>query len=129
MPLDWLLILVALAVLYAAGKAVVRVVRRRGRSRWENADSEQWFRSLFEDSPMACHEIDRTGQVRRVNSRECGLRGMTATEMLERHCTDLVPEPERDRYWESVRQKLNEDLALVPYQRTFRHPDGRMVTL
>ena len=51
---------------------------------------------------MACHEIDRTGLIRRVNSRECKLHGMTAAEILERHYTDLVPESEGDAVTRSL---------------------------
>jgi signal transduction histidine kinase/ActR/RegA family two-component response regulator len=54
---------------------------------------------------------------------------MTAGELLERHCTELVPETERDRYWDTVELKLNEEVVLAPYQRKFRRPDGQTVAL
>ncbi len=41
------------------------------------------FRSLFQDAPVAYHQIDREGIVRAVNQAECDLLGFDASELAE----------------------------------------------
>src|ERR1035441_9648973 len=49
-------------------------------------ESEQRFRDLFEQGPVAYHELDQEGIVRRVNQAECELLGV---ERSEEHTSEL----------------------------------------
>ncbi|MGA2195620.1 MAG: PAS domain S-box protein, partial [Bryobacteraceae bacterium] len=47
-------------------------------------ESEDKFRALFDDAPVAYHELDMDGVMHRVNRAECALLGYEAAEMLGR---------------------------------------------
>jgi len=78
-------------------------------------------RNLFETAPIGYIEIDQEGVVRRVNRRECKLRGLEMSEMVGVQCSDLLPEMERERYREQILRKMEGAVALIPYQREYRH--------
>ncbi len=109
-------------------------IRRRGRAAAERrpeTESESFdaaTRNLFETAPIGYMEIDRAGMVRRVNPLECKLRGMEQRAMLGVHCSELLPQAERQRYREQIQRKLEGTMALIPYQREYRH-DGRKITV
>ena len=79
--------LVLVACLLAAVLAVVwwryqQVVLFRMRVQKELEKSEEQFRSLFEDAPVAYHELDTKGIVRRVNRAECEMLGYERADVL-----------------------------------------------
>jgi PAS domain-containing protein len=45
-------------------------------------EAEERFRDIFAEAPIAYHEIDSQGIVRRVNRAECELLGFAASEIL-----------------------------------------------
>src|SRR5579872_4787077 len=47
-------------------------------------ESQERVRGLFEDAPVACHEIDRRGVILRVNQAECALLGFEPADMVGR---------------------------------------------
>jgi PAS domain S-box-containing protein len=87
------------------------------------------FESIFNDAPIGYQDVDVDGMIIRVNEKECLLRGLRADEMLGRHFWDLFPEPHQKRIREEVRKKLSGEASLVPIQRNFLRPDGRLLTL
>jgi len=84
---------------------------------------------LFEASPIGFLEIDAKGIVRRVNRKECEFRGLAPREMMGKHCTDLLPLADRQRYREQLERRMSGQVALVPYQRKYLRPDDSMVTM
>src|SRR5690242_14524769 len=58
-----------------AGLTILRDVTAQRRTHDRLRESEHRFRTLFEEAPIAYHEIDREGVVRRVNRAECDLLG------------------------------------------------------
>jgi PAS domain S-box-containing protein len=109
--------------------------------RWRKSGSRDAFKTsaeafdgdvagdLFEIAPIGYLEIDRAGVVRRVNRRECKLRGRAESELLGAHCAEFVPEAERERYREQIKRKLAGQMVLVPYQREYVRPDGEVVAV
>jgi len=91
--------------------------------------SEERYRSLFEDAPVAYHEIDTHGVLTRINRAECELLGYKAAEMLGRAVWELVDAEERAASQEAVLKKMNGEKALVPFERTYRARDGRQVAV
>jgi len=91
--------------------------------------SEQRYRSLFEDAPVAYHEIDVNGVLTRINLAECALLGYKREEMLGRPVWELVDEEEQAASRESVAKKVRGEKALVPFERTYRTQDGRQVAV
>jgi len=84
---------------------------------------------LFEAAPVGYVEIDPKGIIRRVNRRECELRGLALREMVGKHCADLIPPSDRQRYREQIERRLSGQVALVAYQRRYVRPDATMVTV
>lgn len=92
-------------------------------------NSDQRYRSLFEDAPVAYHEIDANGVLTRINLAECALLGYKREEMLGRPVWELVDVEEQAASREAVSKKLREEKPLVPFERTYRTQDGRQVAV
>ena len=92
-------------------------------------ESEERFRSLFEENPVACHEIDRDGIVRRVNRAECTLLGFDAEDILGQPIWLFVTLEERDRSREAIGRKMSGEQPLAPFEREYQRRDGARVAL
>jgi two-component system, sensor histidine kinase and response regulator len=92
-------------------------------------ESEERFRLLFEQAPVAYHEIDREGVVTRVNQAECSLLGYAAGEILGRHIWDFVSPEAQAKSREAVQKKIAEEQPLVPFTRDYHHRDGTRLVL
>ncbi|MDZ4800737.1 MAG: response regulator [Bryobacteraceae bacterium] len=92
----------------------------------EQRQTEARYRALFEDAPVALHEIDAKGIMRRVNAAECMLMGRSPEQILGQPAWALVRESERSRA--SVLNKLAGRQPLQVFLRHYDLPDGRIVT-
>ncbi len=110
-----------------------RQMRRRSRASQTYAaalrDSEERFRGLFEDAPVAYHEIDREGIIQRVNQAECELLGYERQEMLGRPIWDFVSPEARAQSKEAVRRKVSGEQPLRPFCREYARRDGKTLIL
>src|SRR5260370_35365832 len=84
---------------------------------------------LFDTAPGGYLEVDTKGTVRRVNRRECELRGLALREIVGKPCWDLSPPADRQRFREQTERRLTAQVALVPYQRENLHPNGTLVAV
>ena len=114
--------LIGLGVLALAARAT----RRRARERRE---SDAKFRDLFENAPVAYHEIDRDGVIDRVNRAECELLGFQAGEMVGRRVWEFVAKADREASRAAVRRKLSGVQPLAPVRRRYVRRDGGEVLL
>ena len=87
------------------------------------------FEAVYNDAPVGYQDMDTEGTILRVNTKECLLRGLRADEMIGRRCWDLFPEAHQNRIRTEVLKKLAGEASLVPIQRNFLRPDGRLLTL
>jgi PAS domain S-box-containing protein len=94
------------------------------RAKAESQESEARFRDLFESAPVAYHELDRDGVVRRVNAAECALLGYQASEMLGRAAWSLVAKADQEASRAAVFRKLAGTQPLTPVRRRYRRRDG-----
>jgi PAS domain S-box-containing protein len=92
-------------------------------------DSEERFRALFEDGPIAYHEIDTNGVVQRVNRAECELLGFQPEELLGRPVWDQVADDQRELSRERVAAKLTGQERLVPFERFYAGRGGARLLL
>jgi PAS domain S-box-containing protein len=92
-------------------------------------ESERRFRDLFEHGPVAYHELDRKGIVRRVNQAECALLGLQADDILGKPIFDFIASGEQSQSWEAFEGKLSGKQAIVPFLRRYVRSDGRQLTL
>jgi two-component system sensor histidine kinase/response regulator len=84
-------------------------------------ESESQFRDLFDDAPVAYHELDTENRLTRVNKTELAMLGYAADEMVGRAVWDfIVEDPLEDHIPVQVAGELN----LEATQRTFRRKDG-----
>jgi PAS domain S-box-containing protein len=86
--------------------------------------SETQFRDLFESAPVAYHELDRQGVIRRVNRAECALLGYKAGEILGRPVWEFVAEADGEASREAIRRKLSGEQPLEPVRRRYVRRDG-----
>src|SRR5580704_3447914 len=84
---------------------------------------------LFEAAPIGYLEIDPKGVVRRVNRKECEMRGLARRELIGKICWNLLPPAERQRYREQTERRMSGHLSLLPYQRKYLRPDGSTITV
>ena len=80
--------------------------------------------SLFDDLPVACHEIDSYGVITRVNATECRLLGYCQAALVGRYVWDLVDPASRDESRKAVEQKLTGVVALHPFEREYSTAGG-----
>jgi PAS domain S-box-containing protein len=98
-----------------------RAIQRRNR---ERAESEAKFRDLFDSAPVAYHELDRDGVIRRVNRAERELFGYEAGEMLGRPVCEFIAKTEREASREAVRRELSGGPSLGVVERHYVRRDG-----
>src|SRR5262249_49723845 len=91
--------------------------------------SEERFRGLFEDGPIAYHEIDDQGTLRRVNRAECELLGFDRAELLGRPVWDLVSPEQREISRNTVLQKLQGTGRLQAFERPYTRRDGETLII
>ena len=88
-------------------------------------ESEQKFRDLFDDAPVAYHELDLDNRITRVNAMELGMLGYTAEEMVGRSVWSFILEEKP----EEIMPREKATKARLEYQCTFRRKDGRKVSV
>jgi PAS domain S-box-containing protein len=108
---------------------ILREVTQHRRATERLRETQNRFRSLFEEAPIAYHEIDRSGVVRRVNRAECELLGFSPKEILNRKVWDLVAPEQQELSRAAVRRKLSEEQTLGPFYRDYLRGDGTRLTL
>src|SRR5712691_2076592 len=92
-------------------------------------ESEEQFRGMFEEAPVACHEIDRDGIVLRVNRAGCKLLGFEQEEMLGRCIWDFAVLEEREKSREVIRKRMAGESAFMTVEREYSRHDGVGLTL
>ena len=92
-------------------------------------DSEKRFRDLFEDAPIAYHETDTNGIVRRVNRAECRLLGLDPADIVGKHAWELLAPEERERSRDAMRGKLTRQVQVEAVERDYVAADGSRRTM
>ena len=91
------------------------------------ARSEERYRLLFEEAPVAIHELDSHGIMTRVNRAGCALGGYSREELIGRHASEFVDPEQREESRAAVRAKLSGVQPLAPVERSFQRKDGRLL--
>src|SRR3954471_8352326 len=109
----------AVHALFISALGIVNIVswRMNEDAREETRDSDQRFRSAFEDAPIGMALVGLDGNIQRVNDRLCADTGLTAGELLGRRLDSLRPESDHDgSMWPAE--------AGVEIERRFTRADG-----
>ena len=112
-----------LRILGAIGNQVGEFLERK-RAEQELRESEARFRHLFEDAPVAYHEIDIHGTVTRVNHADGRLVGLPLEQIVGRPIWEFIAPAEREASREAVRKKLAGEMPIAPFEREYQSADG-----
>jgi PAS domain S-box-containing protein len=88
-------------------------------------ESEERFRMMFEQAPIAYHEIDKQGIIRRVNGAECELLERPADELLGTPVWELVAPEQRELSRSEVVRKLQGGKLTDAFTRDYLTKSGR----
>jgi PAS domain S-box-containing protein len=115
----------------AVCRALEEKQRRAEQARTHHAlrESEERFRHLFEEAPVAYHEIDREGIMVRVNRVECELLGYPPEEILGRPVWAFVVPEQRELVRETVLRKMLVPYLPVVFEREWMRRDGTRLTV
>ena len=91
--------------------------------------SEKRFRDLFEDAPVAYHETDTEGIVRRVNRAECLLLGREPSQIIGKYAWELLAPEAQERSREAMRGKLSREMQVEVVERDYVAADGTRHTM
>jgi PAS domain S-box-containing protein len=84
------------------------------------------YKDMFDDAPVAYHELGRDGKIMRVNRTELAMLGYTAEEMIGRHASEFVLEKgSRD----AITKKMDGEMPLKAFERHFICKDGSLVPI
>lgn len=92
-------------------------------------ETNENYRTLFEEAPVAYHEIDNHGVLINLNRAECELLGYRKTEVLGRHVWELVAPEHQEESRQSVLRKLAGEQTLAPFLREYVRHDGKRLLL
>ena len=87
-------------------------------------EREAQFRDLFDDAPVAYHELGDDDRITRVNKTELAMLGYSAEEMVGKPVQDFIVE-DSDSDGAPVQSAMDDQLEAT--QRTFRKKDGGTV--
>src|ERR1700742_1436602 len=90
-----------------------------------NQEPSERYRQLFEEAPVAYHEIDTSGLIRSVNQAECELLGYSSEEMLGRPVWEFIAADFQETSRRAIAEKIARIQAVTPIMREYRRADGR----
>ncbi|MFI8227363.1 putative bifunctional diguanylate cyclase/phosphodiesterase [Streptomyces sp. NPDC085900] len=90
-------------------------------------ESDNFYRSVFADAPLAMAVVDREGLVVSANDGFGALLGSPPGNLVGRIAADLVDLASDARTWHAYREVLRGREARLRCTRRLKHPDGRSV--
>jgi two-component system, cell cycle sensor histidine kinase and response regulator CckA len=105
---------------------VFEVITERKRFEEVLRESEARFRDLFERAPVAYHELDRDGVIRRANRAACELQGVDERHIVGRPAWDFVMAAEREEARKAVLLRLSGEAAPKRNQSRIVRGDGEV---
>jgi len=104
----------------------IAIAIERKRAEQERLQSEARFRDMFDNAPVAYHELDVEGRYTRINRTEELMLGYTNEELRGRHPAEIIVEKvSRD----AVASKLAGQVPVEAVERTFIRKDGSHISV
>jgi diguanylate cyclase (GGDEF)-like protein/PAS domain S-box-containing protein len=100
-----------------------------GRRRAEEAlkESEERFRTAFEDAPIGVAFVELDGRRFRANRSLCEMLGCSEQDLLGKDYLEHVHPDDREISTEHFRQTLEEGVGTYTLERRYLHADGHVV--
>jgi PAS domain S-box-containing protein len=92
-------------------------------------DPDERRHQLFEEAPIAYHEIDTDGVIRDVNRAECHLLGYAPDELIGHHVWEFVAADHRQAARYAIARKISREQQLSVVTREYRRCDGSYIWL
>ena len=92
-------------------------------------DRAAQFRLLFEDAPIAYHQLNVRGRITHVNRAECDLLGRCAEQLTGLAVWDLVAPEDREGSRDATLGKLSGAYPTMPITRSYLRGDGSRVVV
>ncbi len=86
-------------------------------------------RQLFDEAPVAYHEIDTSGIIREVNQAECRLLGYQQDELLGHYIWEFAAPEHRETIRQAIAGKVARAQPLTPFSREYRRSNGTYIWL
>jgi two-component system, NtrC family, sensor kinase len=87
---------------------------------------EALFRDMFDNAPVAYHELDWEGRFTWVNRTELTMLGYTVEEIINHHISEFVLD---ENSCETLAAKLSGTMSLTAYEQSFKRKDGSIITM
>jgi len=104
----------------------VALALERGRAAEERLRNENQFKDMFDNAPVAYHELDTEGRYTRINRTEELLLGYTNDELKGRHPWEFIVENVSRG---AIADKLAGKVPLRAVERTFIRKDGSHISV
>lgn len=92
-------------------------------------ESEDRFRTLYDEAPLGYHEIDTEGRIDSVNHTECEMHGCALEEMVGRLIFDFVREDLLGESRLAVQERIRGERPVQSVERAYKTRDGRELVL
>lgn len=109
--------------------SLLQQIAERRRAEETLLTSEENFRALFENAPVAYHEIDSGGVIRRVNEAECRLLQRHRSELVGQPVWEFVISDQREKSRSEILAKVRKEQSIEPFQRQYVLPNGKEICL
>ena len=128
---QWIVLSITGVLASISAAALVRQwltrLRREHRLREKSlAQSVLQLRELFEEAPVAYHEIDQDGIIRRVNRAECRLLGYQPSALVGKPVWEFVEPAQRESARKAVLRKLADKEPLAVLEEEIVRCDGTL---
>lgn len=88
------------------------------------AESEAFFRSLYDDSPLGILFCDKNGAIKEANGMATQILGYTKEELTETKLNQLSV---NQQLFEGMIEGLNQDSTINQFERQLRHKNGKAI--
>ncbi|WP_052051070.1 PAS domain S-box protein [Leptolyngbya sp. KIOST-1] len=104
-----------------------RDIRDRKRAEQALRESEERFRSTFEQAALGIIETDLNGHIVKINQKFCELLGYSAAELLSKTYMDLTHPSDVDADNDNVRRLLSGEQTAYVLEKRYLHRDGTVI--
>jgi PAS domain S-box-containing protein len=87
-------------------------------------NSEERFRSAFDNAPLGMALVALSGGILQVNGALCQMLGATAEALKQQDHANLIVETDRDHETQRLHELLTGVQPVVQYERRYRRPGG-----